>query len=87
MSIFIFILFLLYFFIYTPILVVKIAKHGKSFFKPNFQKALEKMNEDSQTGRILVQHKGFIILNAIAYYLILFLWLIVIGGIIFWMTR
>jgi hypothetical protein len=87
MSILLLVLFSLYFIIYTPILVVRIAKYGKSFIKPNFQEAFEKLNEDNEIGRILVQHKGFIVLNAISYYLILLIWLAIIGGIIFWLIR
>lgn len=74
----------LYILIATPIIVIRIAKHGNSFLKPNFQKALEKINEDNPIGSILVQHKWFIVLNAISYYLILLLWLAAVGGILYW---
>jgi hypothetical protein len=76
----------LYIFIATPIIVIRIAKHGKSFLKPNFQKALEKINEDNPIGSILVQHKCFIVLNAIAYYLLLLGWLVAVGAIIYWLV-
>lgn len=87
MSILFLILFLLYFIFYSPILMVRIAKYGKSVLKPNFRKALEKMNGDNEIGRILVQHKGFIVLNAISYYILWLIWLAIIGGIIFGLTR
>lgn len=83
MGIFLLILFILFAIINSLVLVIKIAIYGKNLFKPDFERALERLQGNTQIGRILNSNKGFKRSNIIAYYLLLAGWIFNIGFIIF----
>ncbi|GEM_PF-5619273 len=71
----------------ATISVIRIAIYGGSLIKPNFKKALERINRNNTFGIMLMQHKWFLTSNIVAYYLILLGWLVISGGIFLYLCR
>lgn len=71
----------------ATISVIRIAIYGGSLIKPNFKKALERINRNNTFGIMLMQHKWFLTSNIVAYYLILLGWMVIIGGIFLYLCR
>ena len=71
----------------ATISVIRIAIYGGSLIKPNFKKALERINRNNTFGIMLMQHKWFLTSNIVAYYLILLCWIVIIGWIFLYLCR
>ncbi len=71
----------------ATISVIRIAIYGGSLIKPNFKKALERINRNNTFGIMLMQHKWFLTSDIVAYYLILLGWMVIIGGIFLYLCR
>lgn len=71
----------------ATISVIRIAIYGGSLIKPNFKKALERINRNNTFGIMLMQHKWFLTSNIVAYYLILLGWMVIIGWIFLYLCR
>lgn len=71
----------------ATISVIRIAIYRGSLIKPNFKKALERINRNNTFGIMLMQHKWFLTSNIVAYYLILLGWMVIIGGIFLYLCR
>lgn len=71
----------------SAVSVIRIAIYGGSLWKPDFHKALTRINEGNMFGEIFMERKWFVIVNAVSYYLILFGWLALIVGTIYWIVK
>lgn len=80
-------LILLFFFLIfaTLISALRIAIYGGSLLKPNFRKALERINGSSPIGQIMNDNKTVYRANVISYYLILLGWVGFIVGVIIYL--
>lgn len=71
----------------TLISVLRIAIYGGSLFKPNFRKALERINGSNPIGMMMNENKTVYRANIVAYYVILVGWVAFIAALIAYIIK
>ena len=62
--------------IFSLVCVIRIAKYGGSVIRPDFRKALERINRGNMFS-FLIENRFWYRSNVVGYYLIWFMWLFI----------